>query len=81
MNIVFVAMAYGFGIPVLIPLTFLQLILLYIQERLMTYYFYKKPPMFDDSLTQSALETLKFAAVFYACIGFWMMTNKQLFYN
>jgi len=37
--------------------------------------------MFDGRLTQEALEYLQYAVVFYVSVGYWMLSNKQIFSN
>ena len=76
MNIVFMTFMFGAGIPILFPIALLSLIVLYIVERLMVAYSYKKPPMMDESLNKAAIKILMFAPILYCTFGFWMFSNK-----
>jgi len=49
---------YGVGIPVLFPMAALGLLTLYIVEKLMLYYSYRMPPMYDEKLNNNALRLL-----------------------
>ena len=51
LNIVFVTMMYGFGIPILFPIGALAIIILYLVEKTMLYYAYRLPPMYDERLS------------------------------
>ena len=44
--VIFVTFLFGAGLPILFPIAFLSLLLLYIVERLMMAYSYRAPPMF-----------------------------------
>ncbi len=37
--------------------------------------------MYDDTLNKLCIYYIKYGAFFYACIGYWMLTNRQMFYN
>jgi len=50
-------------------------------DRLLTVYLYRQPPMFDAELTMTALNIVQWAVVLYLGVGFWMMSNKQIFSN
>lgn len=47
MNICFVTLMYGFGMPVLYPVAVVSLVILYISEKLLLYYSYRQPPAYD----------------------------------
>lgn len=78
---VLVSMSFGVGLPLLFPIVLFNLILQYILDRLLTVYLYRQPPMFDVELTETALNILQWAVVLYLAVGFWMMSNKQVFSN
>ena len=48
MNVTFVTMMYGIGMPILFPIAAFSYFILYTQERLLSAYFYQMPPSFDD---------------------------------
>lgn len=58
LNVVFMAMLFGPGLPVLFPIGLMSLIILYIIERLMVAYSYQKPPMFDSTVNQTVIRIL-----------------------
>ena len=75
MNMIFVSMFYGFGIPIFFVLTLVAFIISYIVEKYAVVRFYKKPPMYDDTLNINTAYFLKWGAFFYIAIGFWNLTN------
>jgi hypothetical protein len=56
LNIVFVTFMYGLGMPILFPIAILSFIILYLQEKMMLYYGYRVPPMYDERLSQTVLD-------------------------
>lgn len=81
LNIIFVTMMYGFGIPILFPIAVLAILVLYLVEKIMLYYAYALPPMYDERLSQSVLNQLYYAPFFYLGFGYWMASNKQMLSN
>lgn len=79
LNVTFVTMLYGMGIPILFPIAALTYFNLYTLERLATTYFYQLPPTFDDKLTKNAVKIIRFAPLVYLFFGYWMLSNKQIF--
>jgi hypothetical protein len=47
LNISFVTMMFGFGIPLLFPIAMLSFLLMFSLERVLLYYSYRLPPMYD----------------------------------
>eukprot|EP00349_Pseudokeronopsis_sp_Brazil_P009932 CAMPEP_0202979240 /NCGR_PEP_ID=MMETSP1396-20130829/85450_1 /ASSEMBLY_ACC=CAM_ASM_000872 /TAXON_ID= /ORGANISM="Pseudokeronopsis sp., Strain Brazil" /LENGTH=138 /DNA_ID=CAMNT_0049718583 /DNA_START=1427 /DNA_END=1843 /DNA_ORIENTATION=+ len=76
LNVVFVTFMYGLDLPMLFPLAFAFFVIQYIAERLCITYFFKKPPMFDEKLNASALDTLKWAPLFMLFFGYWALGNR-----
>ena len=68
---IFTTFTFGLAIPVLFPITFLSLVNLYIVDRIMLAYFYRKPPMFASGMSNGALKILKDAPIFMLCFGYW----------
>jgi len=60
LNIVYITMMYGIGMPILFPIAAFNFINQYICERIVVSYAMKLPPSLDDKLTKNALEMLKF---------------------
>ena len=51
LNIIFVTMTYGYGIPILFPVAAFGILVLYLVEKTMLYYGYRLPPMYDERLS------------------------------
>lgn len=81
MNVTFVTMMYGLGVPILFPIAAFSYFVFYTLERLLTAYFYQLPPTFDDQMTKNALGNMRWAAVFYLLFGYWMLSSKVIFAN
>jgi hypothetical protein len=76
MNIVFITLLYGIGLPVLFPLAVLALVILYISEKLMLYYAYQVPPMYDEKLSKDVVAHLKVAPIIMMLFGYWMLSSN-----
>ena len=76
---VFVCFMYGMFIPVLFPITLLGLFNMYVTERIGLLWFYRKPPMFDESLGNRAVSILKYAPLLMFTLGYWAVGNPQIF--
>jgi hypothetical protein len=72
---------YGCGIPMLFPVAALQIFVLYIVEKMMIYYSYRQPPMYDNKLNDRVLRILTYAPLFFLSFGYWMLSNNQLIAN
>ena len=81
LNIVFVTMMYGMGIPVLFPIAAVSLFVLYCVEKYMIYYVYREPPMYDEKLNTNALSILTWAPLLFLSFGYWMLSSNQLLGN
>jgi len=81
LNVCFITMMYGMGIPILFIVAALTYFNLYSVEKLAVAYFYQLPPTFDDALTKNALGILRWGSVLYCFFGYWMLSNKQIFHN
>ena len=55
MNVVFMTMMFGAGMPILFPIAFMSLVLFYFSEIYMIFYVYQTPPTFDENLNISVL--------------------------
>ena len=58
MNIIFVTMMYGVGLPILFPLACISFAIIYFTEVFMLYYIYKRPPAFEEGLNIDALKSV-----------------------
>jgi len=81
LTIVYITFLYGFGMPILFPIAMLSFLVLYLVEKMMLFYGYVLPPMYDERLSQSVLNKLQFAPLLYVCFGYWMVSNQQLVAN
>ena len=75
MTIAFITFIYGFGIPLLFPIACVSFIVLYLVEKLLLFYAYRLPPMYDERLSQDVLSKLQFAPLIYLAFGYWMASN------
>ena len=55
LNITFVTMMYGLGLPMLFPIAFLSFFMIYATERYQLAYTYQLPPAMDAKMTNNAL--------------------------
>ncbi|CDW71360.1 UNKNOWN [Stylonychia lemnae] len=81
LNVTFVTMMYGLGMPILFPIAAWTYFVLYSLERVLAAYFYQLPPTFDDQMSKNALMKMRWAAIFYLFFGFWMLSSKIVFSN
>jgi hypothetical protein len=81
LNITFIAMMYGAGMPILFPVAAASLTTLYFLEKFMLYYVYQAPPAYDEKLNNAVLGLLTYAPLFLLSFGFWILSNKQINQN
>ena len=81
MTITFITFIYGFGMPILFPIACVSFLVLYMVEKLLLFYGYRLPPMYDERLSQDVLNKLQFAPILYIMVGYWMCSNMQLLSN
>lgn len=81
LNIAFVTMMYGMGLPILFPIAAFSFFTLYCMEKLLLHYVYREPPMYDEKLNKNALSILTYAPILFLAFGYWMLSNKQLLGN
>lgn len=81
LNIVFVTMMYGIGLPILFPIASGSLFVLFVVEKIMIHYSYRAPPMYDEKLNNNVLTVLTYAPLLFLSFGYWMLSNKQLISN
>ena len=81
LNIAFVTFTYGFGMPYLFLVAGLSYTVLYFCEKTMLYYSYRLPPMYDERLSQSVLDKLQFAPIFFMAFSYWFVSSNQLYHN
>ena len=81
LNITFVTMMYGLGLPILFPVAAASFLTLYLMEKTMIYYAYRQPPMYDEKLNNNVLSILTYAPLLFLSFGYWMYSSQQLFQN
>jgi hypothetical protein len=81
LTIAYITFLYGFGMPVLFPIAMLSFLVLYMVEKIMLFYGYVMPPMYDERLSNDVLSKLQFAPLLYVCFAYWMASNEQLISN
>ena len=81
LTISYITFMYGFGMPILFPIAMLSFLVLYVTEKIMLFYGYVMPPMYDERLSNDVLSKLQFAPFLYVCFGYWMASNQQLLSN
>ena len=79
LNIAFVTMMYGAGIPVLFPIAALSYLILWLVERYYVAYTCQAPPALDETLTKNAISYLSYSPLLFLLNGYWMLSNKQIF--
>lgn len=81
LNVVWVTMLYGFGLPILFPIAAFNFFNQYVCERITAAYQVKLPPALDDKLINFVLEKLKWAPLIFLMNGYWMLSNEEIFKN
>ena len=81
LNIIYVTMMYGLGMPVLFPIAIISFFIFWATERYQIAYTYQLPPAMDDKMTQNAMTLLSYTPILFLLNGFWMLGNRQIFEN
>lgn len=81
LNIAYITMLYGLGMPLLFPIAALNYFNQYCVERIIVAWMMKQPSALDDRLTVNCLQRLRFAPLLFLVNGYWMLGNRQIFYN
>lgn len=76
LNIVYITMLYGIGMPILFPVAAFNFLNQWIAERIVVAYFCRLPPALDNKLTNNAIDKLKYAPLLMIFNGYWMISNK-----
>lgn len=76
LNITFLAMLYGLGMPIMFPMAALIVTNQRLAERIQVAYNYRQPPAMDNSLSNSVLSILKYAPLMLLFNGYWLMDNR-----
>jgi hypothetical protein len=81
LNIIYVTMLYGLGLPILFPIAIISFFIFWATERYQVAYTYQLPPAMDDKLTTNAMTLLSYTPIIFLLNGFWMIGNRQMFEN
>lgn len=76
LNVIYITMMYGIGMPILFPIAVLNFLNQWICERVIVAYYMKLPPSLDDKLIKKCIKLLKWAPLLLIMNGFWMLSNK-----
>lgn len=76
LNIIYITMMYGIGIPLLFPVAAFNYFNQYLTERMIVAYQVKLPPALDDKLTNNCIDMLKWAPLILLFNGYWMISNQ-----
>jgi len=79
LNIVFMTMMYGVGMPILFPIAAFNFMNQYIAERIIVSYNVPLPPALDDKLTKNMIALLYYAPLLMLFNGYWMLSNPEIF--
>ena len=81
LNIVYITMMYGIGMPILFVLAAFNFFNQWVCERIIVAYQMRLPPALDDKLTVNCIGMLKLAPILLLFNGYWMITNRQIYEN
>ena len=81
LNVTYVTMMYGVGLPALFPIAFLSYFIFWATERYQIAYAYQLPPAMDDKMTQNAMRLFAYTPILFLMNGYWMLSNRQMFEN
>lgn len=81
LNVIFISMMFGTGLPILFPIALAFFWLLYVTEKFLLYYGYREPPHYDEVLNDSVLKFMYYAPLLSLSFSYWMLSNKQLVEN
>ena len=76
LNIAFITLMYGMGMPILFPIAALNYWNQYVAERIVVAYHMKAPAALDDKLTVNCINILRFAPMIFLVNGAWMLGNE-----
>ena len=76
-----VTFLFGPGLPVLFPIALFGIVVLYITNRVMVAYWHRRPPVYDSKMNETTINLLTVAPILYSCMGAWVYSNQQTFFN
>lgn len=54
---------------------------MYVIEKMLFIWFYKQPPLFDNKLNERALDIIKMSPLVFLASSYWLLGNRQMFFN
>jgi IS4 transposase len=71
MNIIWVTMMYGSGLPILFPIAFVSFVLIYVMDIYMLFRVYRVPPKFDSDLHLNQIVTMSNVVILFLAFSTW----------
>ena len=81
LNVTYVTMMYGLGLPALFPIALLSYFIFWMTERYQVAYCFQLPPAMDDKMTVNAMRLFSYTPIMFLFNGYWMLSNRQMFEN
>eukprot|EP00753_Platysulcus_tardus_P008360 PLAT15919.1.p1 GENE.PLAT15919.1~~PLAT15919.1.p1 ORF type:complete len:1334 (+),score=543.12 PLAT15919.1:95-4003(+) len=78
LNTVFVSLMYSGGLPLLPMLALLAMVVMYWVDKWLMLRVYNKPPRFDESLNEAAIDALPWAVLIHLVITCWMFSTPGM---
>ena len=72
---------YCLFLPCLIPICLLGIVSSYVTDKILLAYYFSQPPQYDKEMLTYVIKTLKFAPTPMFLIGYWVLSNRQVFYD
>lgn len=76
LNVTYVTMVYGLGLPLLFPIALLSYFIFWAVERYMLAYVYRKPPNMDEAMIKNGMKMLRFIPFMFLFTSYWMVGNR-----
>lgn len=77
--LLFFAMTFATGIPLLIPLACIAFTMFFTVDKFLICRFYQRPPKISEGVIRSAITLLPFAAILRLAIACWMLSARDIF--
>jgi len=81
LNITYMTMMYGVGMPILFPIAAFNFFNQYVCERIIVSYNVPLPPALDDKLTNNMISLFYWSPLLMLFNGYWMLSNPEIFSN
>jgi hypothetical protein len=73
--LVFMSAIYGFGMPIIHVLNLISLLLGYILDKMLVAWYFRKTPLYDDTMNLNLVYFMKWAGAIHIGVGYWMLSN------